>query len=425
VFEKLEAKISEKMEQVSIIEVIAQVTQVLGLDEFFGTVSGYQTKIDYFLEHLIATFFCFGCNLDASETDKSIKNINRKQIGWINTYHITEEKLDAASCMIVNKYDLYQLPNFWGDKKRGIVDSTQRATYENNLMATYHVRYKEQGGLSYSYISSTYIALFGHFMSGMQEAIHMINSIYKNKSEIQPKYIHGDTHSQNLIIFGICHLLGIKLLPRIKGIKKLIFYKTDRKTTYENLDPLFRKVVKWKIIAKYYRHMLRAVMTIKEGKVNIVDFVKKICAKSKKNKLYYAFLELGRVCRTLHLLECIDDFEMRKTIHAETCKVEEFHDFVDWVSVGGDKIRTNEIVEQQKLIKYSHFVTNMFILYNVDAISRAIQTIKMEGYEVPEAFLMSISPYRKSHLQRIGLFEINLEKIKAMKNLLNHNMQII
>jgi TnpA family transposase len=422
--EKLEAKIAEKIEQVSVIEVVTRVTQALNLGDFFGPASGYQTKLDFFLEHLIATLFCYGCNLDAAEVAKSIKNINRKQIGWINAYHITEEKLNAANRMVINKYNLYELPNFWGDKKHAVVDSTHRTTYDNNLMAAYHARYKELGGLSYSYISSTYIALFGHFMSGMQEAIHMIDSVYQNKSAIQPEYIHGDTHAQNLIVFGICYLLGIKLMPRIKGIKKLIFYKPDNKITYNNLDPLFRKSIKWAIIQKYYRHMLRVVMTIKEGKVNIVDFVKKICTKSKRNKLYYAFLELGRVCRTLYLLDCIDDFEMRKAVNAETCKVEEFHDFVDWISIGGDKLRTNERMEQQKMIKCCHLVANMFILYNVDVLSQAIQMVKMEGYEVPIEFLMALSPYRKSHLQRIGLFEINLEKIKIIKNLLDHNIRV-
>jgi TnpA family transposase len=65
------------------------------------------------------------------------------------------------------------------------------------------------------------------------------------------------------------------------------------------------------------------------------------CAKngaSRKNKLYFAFRELGRVIRTRFLLKYIRDAELRRTINAATNKSEEFNDFVKWSFFGGDGI---------------------------------------------------------------------------------------
>lgn len=86
---------------------------------------------------------------------------------------------------------------------------------------------------------------------------------------------------------------------------------------------------------------------------------------SVKNKLYFAFRELGRVIRTMFLLRYINDPEMRQTIHAATNKSEQFNDFSKWLMFGGEVIAENLRHEQRKVIKYNQLVANMVILYNV------------------------------------------------------------
>ena len=49
---------------------------------------------------------------------------------------------------------------------------------------------------------------------------------------------------------------------------------------------------------------------------------------SRKNKLYFAFRELGRVVRTTFLLQYVSDLELRQLIQAATNKSEAFNKFV-------------------------------------------------------------------------------------------------
>jgi TnpA family transposase len=37
----------------------------------------------------------------------------------------------------------------------------------------------------------------------------------KNRSAIQPDTLHADTQGQSEPVFGLCRMLGIKLMPRI------------------------------------------------------------------------------------------------------------------------------------------------------------------------------------------------------------------
>jgi len=45
------------------------------------------------LKQVIATIFCYGCNISAKEGEKSIVDVDRKQIGRINAEHISEKSL--------------------------------------------------------------------------------------------------------------------------------------------------------------------------------------------------------------------------------------------------------------------------------------------------------------------------------------------
>jgi TnpA family transposase len=73
--------------------------------------------------------------------------------------------------------------------------------------------------------------------------------------------------------------------------------------------------------------MMRVVLSIKAGKVMPSTLLRKLGSYSKKNRLYQAFQELGKVVRTMFLLEYISSPKMRTEITAVTNIVEKYHDF--------------------------------------------------------------------------------------------------
>ncbi len=51
-----------------------------------------------------------------------------------------------------------------------------------------------------------------------------------------------------------------------------------------------------------------------------------------------------RVERTLFLLHYISDPQIRRTIRAETTKIESFNDFLDWITFGGPVIKSGDLI---------------------------------------------------------------------------------
>ena len=100
--------------------------------------------------------------------------------------------------------------------------------------------------------------------------------------------------------------------------------------------------------------------------------LRKLGTYNRRSRLYRAFRELGRVERTLFLLRFISSVEIRRTIRAETTKIEAYNDFLDWISFGGPVIKSGDPVEQEKQLKYASLVANAIMLSNVADLTEAL-----------------------------------------------------
>ena len=73
---------------------------------------------------------------------------------------------------VINAYNRFALPKYWGSGKRASADGTKCSLYDQNLLSEYHVRYGGYGGIGYYHVPDMYIALFGHFIPcGVHEAV--------------------------------------------------------------------------------------------------------------------------------------------------------------------------------------------------------------------------------------------------------------
>ena len=347
-----------------------------------------------------------------TQTARSIKEISRKQVAYLNLSHTREKDLIDATEDVINAYNKYELPGYWGSGKTASADGTRFDMYERNIMSEYHLRYASYGGIGYYLVSDKYIALFSRFIPcGVREALHLIDGIMENTSDIQPDTIHGDTHAQSTVVFGLAYLLGIKLMPRIKDIDSMIFFNPDKRVKYKHIASLFSEGINYGIIRDHYKDMLRIAVSISEGKVSASTIIRRLGSKGIRNSLYYAFRELGRVVRTQFLLQYISDIDLRETVLAATCKSEEFNNFVQWVFFyNNGVIQENFRYAQDKVTRYNHLVANLIILHNVNAMTHALNRLKREGFTVTAETLRGLSPYRNEHINLLGDYSINTEK---------------
>jgi TnpA family transposase len=412
--ESIRQAIAAEMPVASIIDIIVDVERWLQLSSGFKPLSGKESKIANYPSRFIATAFSYGCNLGPTQTERCLLPFTRKQIAWLFHHHATEQRLIKTNKKIINEYNLFELPKNWGPGDSASVDGTFLDMYTQNLLAAHHIRYGRYGGVGYYHVSDKYIALFSNFISSaVHESVYLLDGVATNDSDMKIDKIHGDSWAQSEVLFGLSHLMGIAIMPRIKRFKHLNYYKADPDDYYENIQELFtEKPIDWELIKTHYYDMLRVILSIQEGKIKASTILKKLCSKSRKNKLYFAFRELGRVIRTEFLLNYIDDAELRRTIQAATCKSEEFNEFSGWVRFGGGGVIADNLrFSQRKIVKFNHLLSNMVIFHTVVHQTKAVNKLRSQGMDIPPEILARLSPYWRDHINRFGVFTLNMDKM--------------
>lgn len=410
----LESIIAERMPERNLIEILRNVDYWTNFTRHFGPLSGSDPKLEHPTERYLLTVFTYGCNLGPTQAARHMRAIvTSRLLYFVNRRHITIDNLNDALVDIINRYHVLDLPTFWGKGKSVAADGTKYDVYEQNLLSEYHIRYGGYGGIAYHHVADKYIALFSHFIPcGTWEAVYIIDGLLQNKSDLQPDTIHGDTQAQSTTVFALCYLLGIKLMPRIRNWQSLFFYRPNKGVKYRHIDSLFKDTINWELIRTHWQDLFQVVLSIYTGKISSAMVLRKLGNYSRKNRLYQAFRELGRVVRTVFLLEYISEDNLRKEITAATNKVEAYHGFSKWFFFGGDStINTNDPEKMEKIIKYNHLVANAVIFQNVVDLTEILQQLKREGYLLVHDDVAALSPYLTAHIKRFGDYFVDLEQV--------------
>jgi TnpA family transposase len=204
-------------------------------------------------------------------------------------------------------------------------------------------------------------------------------------------------------------------MPRIRNWKHLTLYAPSERFAREQIEhlrELFSDTIAWTLIKTHLPDMLRVALSISQGKVRASTILRKLGTYSRKNKLFAAFRELGRVVRTIFLLQFINDEDLRRTINAATNIAEAWNGFVQWVAFGGEGVvRQNNREEQRKIIRYNHLVANLIVFHNVVSMTHVLQALIDEGYPVTPEIIARLSPYKTEHINRFGQYELRFDHL--------------
>ena len=264
--ESIERLIREKMKEKSLLDILCNAHHHAGWAYEFGPISGNEHKLDRAIEKYVLTTFCYGTGMGPTQTAKHVRaDISARILSRINKKHTTIKALNKSIVRVVDCANKFPLVAAWGAGERCAADGTFANIHEDNLIREQHIRYGKKGGMAYHHVADNYLAFFSTFIQcGVWEAIHIIDGLLKNASELQPKIVHGDTQGQSLPVFALAYLLGIKLMSRIRNWKDLKFYKSSKHIQYKIIDSLFcDSEIDWDFLRTHWKDLMQVVISIK------------------------------------------------------------------------------------------------------------------------------------------------------------------
>ena len=136
--------------------------------------------------------------------------------------------------------------------------------------------------------------------------------------------------------------------------------------------------------------------------------VRKLSAYTRQNQTKKALWELDNICRTLYILNFIDDVTLRQSMQTALNRGEAYHRFRRAISyVNAGKMHVHTEAEQQIWNECSRLIANAVIYYNAAISSRVLEQKQAASDDEMVGILKGISPVAWQHVNLYGRFEFN------------------
>ncbi len=397
--------ILDRMPQVRITELIAEVDAWTGFSEAFTHLRTGDLPRN--IQTLHAGILADATNLGLKGMADASAGVTARQIGWCRQFHAHDAAFKTGFARIIDAQLAHPYARIWGDGSASSSDgqflpAAGRAGKRSDVNTHYS---HGPGGKFYTWVSDRY----GHYHIlpiGVteSEAAYVLDGIYGHASRLDIAEHYVDTGGATDHVFALFAVLGRRLVPRLRNLKDWSLY------ILADADPLLRQHIGDRIdeqaIREAWDEVLRIALSIEDREVAPSTVLKKLAALPKTNLLAPALREIGRIERTLFMIEWYSSPALRARCRAGLNKGEAGHKLVRAVFFHErGEIRDAAFEGQAFRASALNLVVSAIILWNTAYLSRAVDQLRAEGHELPHHIRRHVSPQIWEHINLIGTYD--------------------
>ncbi len=154
-----------------------------------------------------------------------------------------------------------KLSGVWGDGSRSSSDSQRFAVERNSVLGSVYPRYfgyYDRALQLYTHTSDQHSVYATQAIScAPREAGYVLSGILDNDTALSIREHTSDTHGFTEHLFGLCALLGIVFMPRLKDLPDQVLSRIDRHADYGALQPLLRGRINVELIIEQRDQLVR------------------------------------------------------------------------------------------------------------------------------------------------------------------------
>ncbi len=197
-------------------------------------------------------------------------------------------------------------------------------------------------------------------------------------------------------------------------MKETRFWRIDPAANYGPLNGLARHRINTRLIATNWDDILRVAGSLKVGTVHASTLIQALQRGGRPTTLARAISELGRIAKTLYLLNYIDDEHYRRRIQNQLNRGEGRHSVARHVFHGQrGELRQRYRQGQEDQLGALGLVVNMIVLWNTWYIQDALDELRNSGQEVRPEDVERLAPLRFQHINVHGTYHFVLPESVA------------
>jgi TnpA family transposase len=243
------------------------------------------------------------------------------------------------------------------------------------------------------------------------EVAAMITGVLRHCTEMQIEKQVVDSHGQTEVGFAFTHLLGFRLLPRLKDIYRQKLYLPDAGAAeqYPKLEPvLARRAINWEIIRQQYDEMIKFATALRLNLADPESILRRFTKQNITPPTYQALSELGKVLKTIFLCEFLCSEALRREIHEALQVIENWNSANGFIFYGkGGELATNRLENQELAMLSLQLLQNCLIFMNTLMIQKVLEEPSWMQRMAPEDW-RGLSPLIYHHINPYGLFRLDM-----------------
>jgi len=388
---RLERAIDAVMPRIRITELLWEVNAQTG---FLGAFTDLRSgKHHDEPAAVLATILAGATNLGLERMAYASSRVSHAQLTWAQTWYLRPETFADALGRIVDAHHGLSFSQHWGAAEHSSSDGQFFSA--NRGSGVINAKYGPDPGLKiYSFLSGQYGSFHSSVIGATAgEAPFVLDGLLSNPASFDPLVHYTDTGGVSDHVFALFHLLGMSFAPRLRDFpdRRLACFGSAK--AWATLSPIIGKPINEEVIRQHWGDIMRLTASVRDKSLKPSEILRKLGAYRQQNRLYLALGEIGRVERTLFMLDWIESADLRKECQAGLNKGEARHSLARAVFAHAQgRIHDRSDVAQQKRAMALNLVIAAIMFWNTVYMDKAASHLAKTSPLYDAALLTHTSP---------------------------------
>jgi TnpA family transposase len=346
-------------------------------------------------------------NLGLTRMAEACSVASYRELAWTAGWHLREDTYRQALAMVVNAQQRQPLAAQFGFADVSSSDGQAFLTAgRGEALGAHNARHghgREPSALFYTHVSSRHAPFHTASIPPSGEAAYVIDGLLYHEADLSIAVHHTDGGGVSDHVFALAHLLGFRFAPRIPNLADRKLYAFGLASTWPALAPFIAGRPDEKLITAQWDDVLRLAASVRTGTVSASLMLKRLGAYPRQNGLALALREIGRIERTLHALNWLEQPQLRRQATAELNKGESHNALARAVCFHRlGRLHDRTAQAQQHRASGLALVTAAIVLWNTVYLGRALDVIRRRGDVLPDELLAHLAPLGWQHINLTG-----------------------
>jgi TnpA family transposase len=398
---------------VKLTDILMEVADWTGFDRYFTHAStGYAAKGKE-RAVVMAALMAMGTNIGLSKMADSTPGITYHQMANAGQWRMYDDAMKKVQACLVNFQHRQLLSSRWGDGTTSSSDGMRIQVGVSSLTSEHNPHYGlNKGTTMYRFVSDQFSAFYTKVINtNARDAIHVIDGLLYHETDLCINEHYTDTAGYTDQVFGLSHLLGFKFAPRIRDIADSKLYSFAKTNEYSGIEGIVQGKINTEIIRENYDDLLRLAYSIRDGVVSGSLILSKLGSYSRQNTLATALREMGRIEKTIFLLDYISNEALRRRIQRGLNKGEAMNALARAIFFGKrGEFKERDLQDQLQRASALNIIINAISVWNTVYLQSAIDYIKSK-IELDESLINHIAPLGWAHINFLGDYYFDWKNI--------------